>query len=59
MRGKTDRNKTIMRMRDVEGRTFQWISVQLGCTERNVRKIYHREKAYETFAKQKLQEGQV
>ncbi len=51
MKPKVERNQEILRMVDLEGRNFIWISKQLGCTERNVRKIYHREKYYQKFPK--------
>lgn len=55
MKPKIDRNNLIMRMRDEEGRTFTWIAEQpeIGIAEKNVRKIYHREKVLQAIEKRK------
>jgi hypothetical protein len=46
-----ERNNLILQMRDEEGRTFTWIAKQpkINIAEKNVRKIYHREKAKQSI----------
>jgi DNA-directed RNA polymerase specialized sigma24 family protein len=59
MKPKTDRNKEIVRLRDEEGRTYDWIAEQEGISNTMVRRIYHREKYTERQAKLKQQEAQA
>ena len=59
MKPKTQRNKRIVRMVDVEGRNFKWIGEKLGISLQMARKIYHREKELQRQAQIKAQEAQV
>lgn len=44
MKPNTKRNNRIVRMVEIEGRTFTWIAKKEGISETMVRKVYGREK---------------